>query len=101
MSEASLQLLLHAGELEYIMKTIKATRKNQFAAGCLFGLWRNSLIQPVIQFVTGPQLKEKEGIKEVFRKKYSSADILEEDHRLLHLGFWFYGPDHLRNQGNI
>lgn len=108
MSEASLQLLLHAGELEHIMRTIEAPGSTQFAAGCLFGLWRNSLIQPVIQFVTGCQTTKKGqpvSIEEVFEKEHTgrNADILEKDHRLLHLGFWVYdcGSGDLLNRGNI
>lgn len=107
MSEASLQLLLHAGELEHIVRTIKASQSAQFAAGCLFGLWRNSLIQPVIQFVTGCQTTTKKGqpvsIEEVIGKEYTgrNADILKQDHCLLHLGFWVYGSQELINRGNI
>ena len=108
MSEASLQLLLHAGELEYIVRTIQESPSNHFAAGCLFGLWRNSLIQPVIQFVTSCRTTSKKNgkpasIEEVFEKGYkgSNANILEQDHRLLHLGFWICGSDEFINRGNI
>jgi hypothetical protein len=96
MSQSNLQLLLHAGELEYIVNTIKKSKQTEFVGGCLFGLWRNSLKQPVIQFVTGSGPQEKYGqhstIEDVFKSPYVKpyADILEEDHRLSHLGFWFY-----------
>ena len=92
MSQSGLQLLLHAGELEYIAETIKRSKLAEPVGGCLFGLWRNSLIQPVIQFVTdgGPQKYGK-----VFNKEYIKiyADIVEKNHRLLHLGFWFCGSE--------
>ncbi|CAB3993023.1 Hypothetical predicted protein [Paramuricea clavata] len=99
MSQSSLQLLLHAGELEYIVKTIRASlnKNDRFVGGCLFGLWRNSLKQPVIQFVTGPgeNFDDSRGIKNMFSSKHveSCATIMMEKHCLLHLGFWFYGRE--------
>ena len=92
MSQSGLQLLLHAGELEHILETIKRSKRAEPVGGCLFGLWRNSLIQPVIQFVTGCGSQKH---RKVFDKEYTKiyADILEKNHRLLHLGFWFCGTD--------
>lgn len=105
MSESNLQLLLHAGELEYIIDTInaskgsKSSKQSSCVGGCLFGLWRNSLKQPVIQFVTGSgpdRISNKKGegrIKELFDNPSTEgyASVLMNDHQLLHLGFWFYG----------
>ena len=105
MSQSSLQLLLHAGELEYIVDTIKTSRNKNagFVGGCLFGLWRNSLIQPVIQFVTGPG-KHFEGttsVDKMFRSHYvkECAQIMMRSHCLLHLGFWFSGSPQQQDIG--
>jgi hypothetical protein len=100
MSQSSLQLLLHAGELEYIVNTIKASKSTDFVGGCLFGLWRNSLIQPVIQFVTGTG-RRATSIKDLFENRYTEiyAGVVEKDHRLSHLGFWFFGSKDEQDRG--
>ena len=100
MSQSGLQLLLHTGEVDYIVKTIRERRKaTPFVGGCLFGLWRNSLKQPVIQFVTGPSKNfVNKGIEEIFSNHFYDpcADVVWNKHCLLHLGFWFCGrQEHL------
>jgi hypothetical protein len=102
MSQSNLQLLLHAGELEYIVNTIKKSKQTEFVGGCLFGLWRNSLKQPVIQFVTGSGIDRHYTVRDVFienRVAKDNAKILEKSHRLLHLGFWFYGSEDKQEEG--
>lgn len=102
MSQTSLQLLLHAGELEYIVDTIKESRNKNadFVGGCLFGLWRNSLVQPVIQFVTGPG-KRLASVEKMFKSHYAKecARIVMDNHCLLHLGFWFSGSQQQQDTG--
>ena len=103
MSQTSLQLLLHAGELEYIVDTIKESRNENadFVGGCLFGLWRNSLIQPVIQFVTGPGKGQLASVEKMFKSRYAKqcASIVKDNHCLLHLGFWFSGSQQQQDIG--
>jgi hypothetical protein len=105
MSQSGLQLLLHAGELQYIVETIRNSNGTGFVGGCLFGLWRNSLKQPVIQFVTDSGSnkggRNRTINKDMFDneniKKYKS--ILKRDHCLLHLGFWFNGSKAEQDEG--
>lgn len=93
MSASNLQVLMHAGELQYIVENIKKSdRKTKFVGGCLFGLWRNSLKQPVIQFVTGPDKNfAGKNVKEMIDGNYvkECTETLEKNHCLLRLGFWF------------
>ncbi|XP_046859667.1 uncharacterized protein LOC124453026 [Xenia sp. Carnegie-2017] len=96
MSASNLQVLMHAGELEYIVENIKESRRTyKVIGGCLFGLWRNSLVQPVVQFVTGhvKPSKNLEGqeidniINGEFVEKFTSTML--KNHSLVRLGFWF------------
>ena len=89
------QLLINEGELDEILRIIDNKKKPQSKiVGNLFGLWRNSLIQPVVQLITGPGAGAKTS-KETFKpdvdyqkriKKY-----LQNEHGLLQIGLWFYG----------
>lgn len=99
MSQSNVQVLLHEGELLYITHIIEETlqTKGNFVGGCLFGLWRNSLKQPVIQFVTGPSKEFRQELRlEAFcNSEYNAkcGDILRKGHAMLKLGYWFYGLD--------
>jgi hypothetical protein len=105
MSQSGLQLLLHEGEVEYMVKTIRKSWGKQFVGGCLFGLWRNSLVQPVIQFVTGPGKNfDDRSIEKMFASRKgdfvnSCVSIMGDKHRLLHLGFWFHGSEEQLERG--
>ena len=101
MSQSNLQVLLHEGELLHIVEAIHQS-KGVAVGGCLFGLWRNSLTQPVIQFVTGPAQKSfREPIEDIFKNEYNTKceEILKTEHRLLNLGYWVSGSDAERNKG--
>ena len=105
MSQTSLQLLLHAGEVEYIIKNIKESNSkgSEYVGGCLFGLWRNSLKQPVIQFVTGPgkSFVRTKSVDTLFTSDYfkECASMMKKNHCLLHLGFWFSGSSEQQSRG--
>ena len=102
MSQSNLQVLLHAGELWQIVQAIQQS-SGSFVGGCLFGLWRNSLKQPMIQFVTGPGqgFKKNSTVKTVLHSEYNRKceDIMYNKHAMLKLGYWFSGSNEERNQG--
>ena len=89
------QLLINEGELEEIVRMVKAAKTVESkVVGKLFGLWRNSLIQPVVQLVTGPGGRAKTS-----KKHFVSDDgyhhkikkFLDCEHGLLQIGLWFSG----------
>ena len=89
-----LQLLINEGELSEIVRVINDRGSKTKIVGCLFGLWRNSLLQPVVQLVTGPGKNAK------LSKKNFTPDsryhdritrYLEEEHGLLQIGLWCSG----------
>ena len=89
------QLLIHDGELNQIVGMIKAAKSPEVKlGGSLFGLWRNSLTQPVVYLVTGPGKNAK------VRKSAFAPDVcyhsrckehLKENHGLLQIGLWLSG----------
>ena len=89
------QLLINEGELGEILRMINAAKSAESRiVGPLFGLWRNSLIQPVVQLVTGPGAKAKTSKRSFipdinYHGKISKR--LETDYGLLQIGLWFSG----------
>ena len=89
------QLLIHESELNEILRIISTVKDPECKiVGNLFGLWRHSLIQPVVHLVTGPGKRAKlsrdtfipGGVYHVGMKKY-----MEEQHGLLQIGLWCSG----------
>lgn len=90
----SLQVLIHEGELQQIVEVIKQQRIGSQIRGCLFGLWRNSMKQPVIQFVSCPgEDAGSESHMDCSPDDYEMRckDILEAKHAMLKLGYWLSG----------
>ncbi|CAB3993024.1 Hypothetical predicted protein [Paramuricea clavata] len=89
------QLLINEGELNEILRIISAAKNPECKiVGSLFGLWRNSLTQPVVQLATGPGARAKVS-KEMFKPDgaYHSEikEYLDNDHGLLQIGLWCSG----------
>lgn len=89
------QLLINQSELDEIYHIINSAKDPDVKiVGSLFGLWRNSLFQPVVHLVTGPGKKAKIS-KSTFGPDYNyNHDIkkcLKEDHGLLQIGLWCSG----------
>ena len=89
------QLLINEGELDEIVRIIGAAKSSESkVVGKLFGLWRNSLIQPVVQLVTGPGGRAKTSKKHFEsddRYHHKIKKFLECEHGLLQIGLWFSG----------
>ena len=94
-SSSGPQLLINAGELGEILRTIKVAKDLELKiVGNLFGLWKNSCDQPVVQLVTGPGKRatvskktySPDGVYHIGMKKY-----LEAQHGLLQIGLWCSG----------
>ncbi|XP_028402843.1 uncharacterized protein LOC114525644 isoform X2 [Dendronephthya gigantea] len=89
------QLLINESELNEILRIIKSAKSTKVKiVGKLFGLWRNSLIQPVVQLVTGPG-KSAMTSKEMFRPDSGYHEqikhYMQYEHGLLHIGLWLSG----------
>ena len=89
------QLLINEGELNEILRIISAAKDPECKiVGSLFGLWRNSLTQPVVQLATGPGARAK-----ISKKMFTPdgayhggiTEYLDNDHGLLQIGLWCSG----------
>lgn len=94
-SNLKLQLLIHEGEVSEIVRIIQAGRGSEMKiVGNLFGLWRNSLTQPVVQLITGPG-KSARLTRDTFSPDPNYHDecknYLRENHGLLQIGLWASG----------
>lgn len=89
------QLLINESELSEIRRMISAAKNRQCKiVGSLFGLWRNSLIQPVVQLITGPGQRGKM-VERKFSPDYDYQEAIKkylgEQHGLLQIGLWCSG----------
>ena len=94
-SLVSAQLLINQSELDEIYHIIHSAKDPEVKiVGSLFGLWRNSMVQPVVHLVTGPGKKAKIS-KSSFGPDYdyhhNIKECLNEDHGLLQIGLWCSG----------
>ena len=88
------QLLIHEGELNEILAVIKSKGSEVKIVGALFGLWRNSLKQPVVHLVTGPGKKagiQKDKFSTDFSYVNGCKEYLRRNHGLLQIGLWCSG----------
>ena len=92
------QLLINEGELNEILRVISAAKNPECKiVGSLYGLWRNSLIQPVVQLATGPGASAQVS-KITFAPDGGYHDgiteYLDSEHGLLQIGLWCSGGAH-------
>ena len=87
--------MIHESELNEILRVVNTAKDPELkVVGNLFGLWKNSLMQPVVQLITGPGKRAKvsknsfsaDGVYHIGTKKY-----LEEKHGLMQIGLWCSG----------
>jgi hypothetical protein len=95
MASSAPRLLINAGELGEILRITKQAKDPEMKiVGNLFGLWRHSCNQPVVQLVTGPGKRatvskktySPDGVYHIGMKRY-----LEAQHGLLQIGLWCSG----------
>ena len=87
------QLLIYEGELNEIFTIVDSKRGNKIV-GCLYGLWRHSLTQPVVHLATGPGAKAKLGFSTFYiDSNYDTKckEYLAANHGLTEIGLWVAG----------
>lgn len=99
MSSSTPRLLINREELNEIWRIMLSARKPKHKmVGGLYGLWRNSLRQPVIELITGPgkyinQSDKAKNHDYKFDKDYHEfiTKYLNEEHGLMQIGLWCSG----------
>ena len=87
------RVLIHAGELQQIVQALKKSGCSP-TRGCLFGLWRNSMKQLVVQFVTDSgknAIFNSQGYNPDNEYENRRAKTLKEKHAMMKVGYWFSG----------
>ena len=89
------QILINESEINEMLRIINAGKNSEVKiVGKLFGEWKESCSQPVIQLITGPGQRAKiskksfspDGYYHIHLKKY-----LESEHGLSQIGLWCSG----------